>query len=87
MVVMGTIVAMIMASMVVISMGVISMVMSTMRVAMAMVCMAEGRHTHNVNNQSETADGEQLSDLVDAIAFCETLNGLVDNLNAYEPKT
>lgn len=51
-----------------------------------MVCMAKGRHTHNVNDQSETADGEQLSDLVDAIAFCQTLNGLVDNLNAYEPK-
>lgn len=57
-----------------------------MRVTVAVVCMAEGCHAHNVNKQSETADGEQLSNLVDSIAFCQTLNGLVDNLNAYEPK-
>ena len=64
----------------------ISVVMSTMRVAVAMVRMAEGCHAHNVNDQSETADCEQLSNLVDAIAFCQSLNGLVDNLDAYEPK-
>ena len=57
-----------------------------MRVTVTVVCMAEGCHAHNVNDQSETAYGKQLSNLVDAIAFCQTLNGLVDNLNAYEPK-
>lgn len=57
-----------------------------MRVTVPVVCMAESCHAHNVNDQSETADGKQLSNLVDAIAFCQTLNGLVDNLNAYEPR-
>ena len=50
------------------------------------VCMAKGCHAHNVNDQSEAADGKQLSNLVDVIAFCQTLNCLVDDLNAYEPK-
>lgn len=88
MVVMRTLLTMVMARVVVICMGVIFMVMSTMRmaVAVAVVCMAEGCHAHNVNDQSETAYGKQLSNLVDTIAFCQTLNGLVDNLNAYEPK-
>ena len=86
MVVMRTLIAMVMASVIMICMGVISMVMSTVRVAVAVVCMAEGRHAHNVNDQSETTDGEQLSNFVDAIAFCQTLNGLIDNLNAYEPE-
>lgn len=49
---------MVMARVVVICMGVISVVMSTMRVAVAMVRMAEGCHAHNVNDQSETANGE-----------------------------
>lgn len=58
-----------------------------MRMAVAVVCMAEGRHANNVNDQSKTAYGKQLSNLVDTIAFCQTLNGLVNNLNAYEPKS
>ena len=58
MVVMRTLVTMVMARVVVICMGVISVVMSTMRVAVAMVRMAEGCHAHNVNDQSETANGE-----------------------------
>ena len=86
MVVMRTLLTMVMARVVMICMDVISMVMSTMRMAVAVVCMAEGCHAHNVNDQSETAYGKQLSNLVDAIAFCQTLNGLVNDLNAYKPK-
>ena len=85
MIVMRTLVAMVMARVVVICMGMISMVMSTMRMAVAVVCMAECHHANNVNDQSKTAYGKQLSNLVDTIAFCQTLNGLVNNLNAYEP--
>ena len=61
------------------------MVMPAMGVTVAVMSMSKGCHTNDVDDQPECADGEQLSKLVDGITVYQTLQGLVDNLNAYEP--
>lgn len=50
-----------------------------------MVCMAEGGHANNINDEPQAADDKKLPNSVHLTTFNKSLNGLVDDLNANEP--